>query len=330
MKALVYTGPETMALREQPAPRPGNDEAIVGVEAVGICGSDMHAFLGHDERRPSPLVLGHEAAGTVLTGPSQGRRVTVNPLVTCMSCPACLSGRTNLCTTRQIISMPPRPGAFAEQVAVPERNLVPVPDDFPIEKAALCEPLACAWHAVRLGTAACIVPSPVVRALVIGGGPIGLGVALSLRAFAVNDITVVEPNAVRRPVLMRAGKFKIVKTVDDTAGFDLALDAFGGETTRAMASRVVRPGGVIAHIGLANAAGGLDARRVTLQEITFIGTYCYTTRDFADTFTAMLAGLLGPLDWYQTRPLAEGAQAFADIRAGRNATPKILLKPSSG
>jgi threonine dehydrogenase-like Zn-dependent dehydrogenase len=63
------------------------------------------------------------------------------------------------------------------------------------------------------------------------------------------------------------------------------------------------------------------------QEVTFIGTYCYTTRDFADTFAAMLTGRLGPLDWYETRPLADGARAFADIRAGRNAAPKIVLQP---
>jgi L-gulonate 5-dehydrogenase len=327
MKALVYTGPESIALYEQPPPRPGNDDAVVGVEAVGICGSDMHAFLGHDERRPPPLVLGHEAAGTVLSGPNQGRRVTVNPLVTCMSCPECLSGRTNLCATRQIISMPPRPGAFAEQVAIPERNLISVPDKFPIEKAALCEPLACAWHAVWLGAAACTTPLPVVRALVIGGGPIGLGVALSLAAFGVGNIAIIEPNAVRRPALARAGDFAVMASADDAGSVDLVLDAFGGEVTRATASRAVRPGGTIVHIGLAGGTGGIDVRRMTLQEITFIGTYCYTERDFADTFAAMLAGRLGALDWYETRPLADGARAFADIRAGRNAAPKIVLQP---
>ncbi len=328
MKALVYTGPAAMALRDQPAPHPGNDEVVVAVEAVGICGSDMHAFLGHDERRPPPLVLGHEAAGTVLTGPGEGRRVTVNPLVTCMACPACLSGRTNLCESRQIISMPPRPGAFAEQVALPERNLIDVPDNLPIEKAALCEPLACAWHAVRLGVAGFAVPVPLARALVIGGGPIGLGVALSLAAVGVGEIGIVEPNAVRRPALERAGDFNVVAVSEECGSeFDLVVDAYGGETSRAVASCAVRPGGLIVHIGLAGAAGGLDVRRMTLQEVTFVGSYCYTMTDFADTFAAMIAGRLGTLDWFETRPLADGPRAFADIRAGRNAAPKIVLQP---
>jgi threonine dehydrogenase-like Zn-dependent dehydrogenase len=329
MKALVYTAPETMAFRDDvPPPQAHDDEVIIDVQAVGICGSDMHAFLGHDERRPAPLVLGHEAAGKIATGRRAGHRVTVNPLVTCMQCEACRSGRTNLCASRQIISMPPRPGAFAEQVAIPERNLLEVPDDFPIEKAALCEPLACAWHAVRLGAAASFIPPSSARALVIGGGPIGIGSALVLAAFGVKDISIVEPNPVRRPALAKAGPFHVVDEITDSkAAYDIAIDAFGGEPTRAIASRIIKPGGLIIHIGLSSGTGGLDIRRLTLQEITFIGTYCYTMKDFADTFAAMTAGRLGPLDWFDMRALDEGLSAFRDIRAGRNAAPKLILKP---
>lgn len=327
MKALLYTGPETLEARDAADPRTGNDEVIVGVEAVGICGSDMHAYLGHDPRRPAPLILGHEAAGKILAGPGEGRRVTVNPLVTCMECGFCLSGRTNLCAARQIISMPPRQGAFAEKITIPERNLVAVPDGFSLEKAALCEPLACAWHGVKRGATASAVPLPVASSLVIGGGPIGIGAALSLAAFGCADVTIVEPNALRRPALERAGDFAVVETADDTRLFDLVVDAYGGEPTRALASRLVRAGGVIVHIGLAGATGGLDVRRMTLQEVTFIGTYCYTMTDFHETFAAMVAGRLGALDWFETRPLSAGAAAFADIRAGRNAEPKIVLYP---
>jgi threonine dehydrogenase-like Zn-dependent dehydrogenase len=145
----------------------------------------------------------------------------------------------------------------------------------------------------------------------------------------VGKISMVEPNAVRRPVLERAGGFDVVPTSEECGiDFDLVVDAYGGEASRAAASRGVRPGGVIVHIGLAGAAGGLDVRRMTLQEVTFIGSYCYTVTDFADTFAAMIAGRLGTLDWFETRPLADGPQAFADIRAGRNAAPKIVLQPS--
>ena len=152
MKALVYTGAETLAYRDVPDPVPALASADPR-RSVGICGSDMHAYLGHDERRPAPLILGHEAAGVIVGGPRKGHRVTINPLVTCGTCPACIAGRDNLCPSRQIISMPPREGAFAEWLAMPESNLVAMPDHVSLDQAALAEPLACGWHAVRLGLA---------------------------------------------------------------------------------------------------------------------------------------------------------------------------------
>ena len=153
MKALVYTGEKTMKFTDVDDPRPAAGQALIRVKASGICGSDMHAWAGHDERRPAPLILGHEAAGEIVGFGGAVRRVTVNPLVTCGTCEACVAGRDNLCASRQIISMPPREGAFAELLAMPEGNLVNVPDHVPLESAALCEPLACGWHAVRLAKA---------------------------------------------------------------------------------------------------------------------------------------------------------------------------------
>ena len=100
MKALVYTGPHSLAFRDEPDPVPGNDEVLVRIDAVGICGSDMHAYHGHDERRAPPLILGHEAAGRVMTGPRKGQRVAVNPLVTCTTCDFCIDGRPHLCRER--------------------------------------------------------------------------------------------------------------------------------------------------------------------------------------------------------------------------------------
>ena len=127
MKALVYSDPETLEYRDVPKPSPDEGHVLVRVMASGVCGSDMHAYLGHDERRPAPLILGHEAAGIVASGPETGRRVTFNPLVTCGQCRECLSGRTNLCASRQIVSMAPRQGAFAEYVTIPQDNLITVP-----------------------------------------------------------------------------------------------------------------------------------------------------------------------------------------------------------
>ena len=140
MKALVYDGVETLAYRDMPDPVAGQGQSLIRVQASGMCGSDMHAFLGHDERRPAPLILGHEAAGDIVGGPRDGTRVTINPLVTCGTCRACQAGRDNLCPDRMIISMPPREGAFAELVVMRDENLVTVPDDVPLRKPPLPNP----------------------------------------------------------------------------------------------------------------------------------------------------------------------------------------------
>lgn len=329
MKALVYTGPECLEIRSVPDPEPADGEVVVAVESVGICGSDMHGYLGHDERRPAPLILGHEAAGTVVGPDGEARRVTVNPLVACGTCRFCTSGRDNICQQRQIISMPPREGGFAEAIAIPERNLVDVPDNVTSDQASLCEPVACGWHAARIAIN-CQADWQSARALVLGGGAIGLGAALSLKAQGVEDIVIVESNPARRAFLEeRCGQtVKSPDGITDQGQYDIVVDGVGIAPTRAQGSAAVRPGGIIVHIGLGSAEGGLDVRRLTLQEITFVGTYTYTAQDFRDTAQALFDGRLGPLDWLETRPLTDGAKAFEDIRSGRVAAPKIILKPA--
>lgn len=328
MKALVYTGIKEMTLQDMPTPVAKNGDSLIQVEAVGICGSDMHGYLGHDERRPAPLVLGHEAAGTVIDGPKTGQRVTVNPLVTCGTCPACVEGRTNLCPTRQIISMPPREGAFAEFLTMPPENLIPVPDSFDIDKAALAEPLAVCWHGARLAAEVVFGGLQTAHCLVIGGGAIGFGSALCLKAFGADHIQIAETNAGRRAFIADHSDFD---TVDggsvEPNSYDLVIDAVGYRGTRELACLVVRPGGVICHIGLGDAKDGLDIRRMTLQEITFFGTYAYTAQDFRDTTAAMYDGRLGSLDWHENRPLTDGPVAFREILAGTVATPKVVLRP---
>ncbi|WP_299751645.1 alcohol dehydrogenase catalytic domain-containing protein [uncultured Tateyamaria sp.] len=324
MKALVYEGVETLGVREVPRPEVGQGHSLVRVEASGICGSDMHAYLGHDDRRPAPLILGHEAAGVIKGGARDGERVTINPLVSCGTCTACRTGRDNLCPDRMIISMPPREGAFAQYLAMQDDNLILVPDHVPLQKAALAEPLAVSWHSVRLGLVA-LDPGASRTALVLGGGAIGLAASLALKAQGLNDVTIAEPNDARR--LFLENQCDEVSVPAGTGQYGIVIDAVGYAATRAAASALAEPGGVIVHVGLGEDTGGLDIRRMTLQEVTFIGTYTYTPQDFRDTCAAIFDGSLGLLDWAEHRSLDDGPQAFADLRSGAVAAPKIILNP---
>ena len=324
MKALVYDGPKIVSYREVPDPVPNQDNVLIKIKAVGICGSDMHAYLGHDERRPAPLILGHEAAGIISGGDRNGERITINPLVSCGTCWACCNSRENICPNRQIISMPPREGAFAQYVTMPERNLVAVPSDYCLQKAALVEPLAVGWHTAKLAVRA-IDLSMEKRALVIGGGAIGLATALALKAMGIDDIVISEFNPLRREYLRDHIDAKVVEKTD--VSFPIIIDAVGFGSTRALASQLVSPGGVIAHVGLGDKADGIDIRRSTLQEITFIGTYAYTAQDFRDTAEALFTGRLGSLEWIEKRPLSEGKESFRDLLENTVAAPKIVLEP---
>lgn len=335
MRGLVYVGKRRLEAREVDAPTAAADDALVRVDSVGICGSDMHAFLGHDERRPPPLILGHEAAGT----DENGRRVTINPLVVCGECAYCRSGRGNLCGRREILSMPPRAGAFAQWVVAPRRNLTAVPDSVPLWMAALCEPMACGWHAIRTAQRHSALPLRECSALVLGGGAIGVGAALVARRQGAAEVVIVERNAARRKMIEDTEGFKTVSDLSDLPGFSdadskarpppppLVVDAVGLAATRADACRVVCPGGVIVHIGLAAADGGVDARRLTLQEVVFVGVYTYTAEDFAATARAIFAGELGDFRWVGAAALADGAAVFEAILDGAIAEPKVVLKP---
>jgi alcohol dehydrogenase len=327
MRALVYTANEEMTYREEPEPSPGPGDALVSIDTVGICGSDMHAYLGHDERRVPPLILGHEAVGTVVGGVSPGQRVVLNPLITCGACNECLGGRQNLCAERDLIGMY-RAGAFAERIAIPERNLIPVPEGVDSAQAALTEPGATGLHAVYLAERVMQRPLSESRALVFGAGSVGLLTALLLKDKGVEHVVIVETNPLRRELVQRHCELEVLDpatTTPEAQGFDCVFDAVGGAVTREQAVTTVRSGGVIVHIGLMDSKGSMDVRAVTLREITFIGTYTYTPVDLRATLAKLASGALGDLAWVEQRPLSAGAEAFSDLLAGRCPAPKIVL-----
>jgi len=333
MKALVYTQPGEMQLLDRPMPELAAGEVVLKIEAVGICGSDMHAWHGHDPRRKPGLVLGHEFVGTIAAsaaaGFDAGTRWTGNPLITCGTCEYCVQGRNNLCAHRTMVGMT-RPGAYAEYMSIPAASLVAMPQAMPAAAAALTEPAATAWHAINLSMRALVRPLHECRVLVIGGGAIGMLAALLLRHLGVQRLTVTELNPLRRQTLQQAARCEAIdprETPLDEAAFDYVMDAVGSKITRNQAFAAVKPGGVIMHIGLQDWASEIDMRKLTLAEITLLGTYTYTTADLRATVDALHRGVFGDLSWVEQRPLAAGPQAFVDLDQGRSASAKIVLVP---
>ena len=333
MKALVYTQPFEVQLHDRPEPELVDGEVILRIDAVGICGSDMHAFHGHDPRRKPGLVLGHEFCGTVIKSAApayaEGVRVTGNPLITCGTCDYCVQGRNNLCSHRTMVGMS-RPGAFAEFMSIPASSLIDIPQDMPALHAALTEPAATALHAITMSQKAMARPLPENRTLIIGGGAIGMLAALLLRTYGCRGTVLAEVNPLRR---RSAEQHAEVQTYDpretppEENGFDYVIDAVGSKLTRTAALSAVKPGGVVMHVGLQDWASDIDMRKLTLAEITLMGTYTYTTADLRATVKLLCDGSFGDLSWVQSMRLAEGGQAFADLDSGQLASSKVVLLP---
>jgi alcohol dehydrogenase len=305
-------------------------EVVLKIDAVGICGSDLHAYHGHDPRRVPPLILGHEYARTIVAGPGKGRRTTGSPLIACGTCEFCVQGRNNLCANRSMVGMT-RAGAFAEYMSIPSSALVDIPQDMDPVKAAVVEPAATALHALDLVMRAAARPLPECAVLVIGGGAIGTLVALLARSYGVRQLRLAESNPRRRGSVDKAVGCATYDPRGEGAlrdgSVDVVVDAVGASATRTAALAAVKPGGVVMHIGLQDWASEIDMRKLTLAEITLIGTYTYTTADLRATVAALHDGAFGGLAWVEERPLADGAAAFRDLAAGRSAAAKIVLRP---
>ena len=330
MKALVYTQPSEMTYRDEPEPTLAPGEVLICVDAVGICGSDMHAYHGRDPRRIPPLILGHELAGEILAGPGVGRRVTVNPLITCGHCEFCVQGRNNLCANRTMIGMT-RAGGFAQYVTTAAASVIDLPQGMAARAAALTEPAATALHALEMATRALARPLPECSVLVIGAGAVGLLGSLLAKSYGCRHIRVAETNPMRRASAERAGGFATYDPAQTSGcaedSIDLVVDAVGAATTRQSALAAVKPGGVVMHIGLADWVSEIDMRKLTLAEISLIGSYTYSTANLRAAARALHEGAFGDLAWVEERPLAEGPQAFRDLDEGRAAAAKIILRP---
>lgn len=214
MRAAVLNGPKDLVIAERPAPEPGPGEVVVRVESVGVCGSDTHYYdhgrIGHFVVE-TPLILGHEASGTVtelgpgVTRLTTGQRVSIEPGVPDFTCDQCLAGRYNLCPGMRFFATPPIDGVFAEYVAVHEAFAHPVPDSISDDAAALLEPLSVGVWACRKGRV-----SGGSRVLITGAGAIGLVSVQVAVAFGATDVVVSDVNPSRLALARELGATEVI------------------------------------------------------------------------------------------------------------------------
>jgi len=343
MQALVWLGPRDMVQRAEPVPQLAAGEVLISVGAVGICGSELSGFLGHNSLRVPPLIMGHECAGQVLqvteglfaTGEvaTIGARVTFNPLIVCGTCDRCLAGRSNLCRRRQLVGAH-RPGGFAQYVAVPARQCYPLPEHLSLVAGSLAEPLACSIRAVVHSGV-----KPQERLLILGAGPIGLCALAAAQVQGVEEIIVSDVAPHRLEIAKRWGAREVINAREQDVvafiqerypgGVNSVIDAVGATPVRAQAIRAVVPGGRVVLIGLHDEESVLPANYMIRQEITVIGSFAYTDADFANSLDLLVRGVVQPSeDWLEERPLSAGPSAFAELVEGKARAAKIVLTPA--
>ncbi|WP_242848362.1 2-dehydro-3-deoxy-L-rhamnonate dehydrogenase [Sulfobacillus thermosulfidooxidans] len=329
MKTLTWTANETMSILSVPESMPEPGWIALRVAGVGICGSELSGYLGHNELRKPPLIMGHEFSGVVedvgdgVTNVKIGDLVTANPLVTCGKCLHCLQGERQRCDSRRIIGID-FPGAYAERVVVPAHQCYLVKE--PID-GALVEPLACAVRAV--GLARLKVGD---TAVVIGAGIIGLMTVRLLELSGAGRIVVVEPNDKRLKIAQLWGATEIVPNLDAlvtdnrTKGVDCVIDAVGLSVTRRDSLNVLRRGGRAVWIGLHEALTHLDGNQIVRDELEVRGSFCYTDDEFIRAVRLINSQRFLPLNrqWLDVRSVEEGPTAFKELVSG-SPFAKIIL-----
>ncbi|MCR3722045.1 MULTISPECIES: zinc-dependent alcohol dehydrogenase [Prauserella salsuginis group] len=314
MRAIVLTAPGAVeVVHDWPEPQPAVGEVLVGIRAVGLCGSDLGVYEGHRPVPELPWLMGHEGGGEIVavgagvTDRHVGQRVVVEPNYPCLACAACLAGRTSACPDRGIVGMNV-PGLLAERVAVPARFARPVPESVSDETLACLEPLAVARAAVRRSGV-----EAGDECLVIGAGSQGLLLCQALLAQGVRAF-VTEPHPGRLALAERLGAKRA--DPDDVRGFPVVVDTAGNARTWGIALQAVAATGSIVMVGMGDAVS-VSTTELARRQLVIRGSLIYDhPGDFADTVAAVADGVIVPGEVLQRAAGPEqAAEAFAQARS---------------
>jgi L-iditol 2-dehydrogenase len=343
MKALLLSEYKHLEIVDMPVPSAGHDEVLVRVEACGICGSDVHGMDGSTGRRIPPIVMGHEAAGTVAEVGSGvddiavGDRVTFDSTISCGKCEYCLRGDINLCDNREVVGVScgeyRRHGAFAEYVSVPRRIVYPLPAELPFAEAAMLEAISVAMHAVRVSGAA-----GGESALVVGAGMIGLLTLQAARAAGCSPVYVSDIDHTRLALAVALGADHVfpfsgkqlasrIAELTGGRGADLVFEAVGTNQSVSTAIDSVRKGGTVTLIGNVTPEVTLPLQKIVSRQIRLQGS-CASSGEYPQAIELVASGKI------KVKPLItdiasldEGPQWFKRLHAREPNLMKIILTP---
>jgi len=337
MRALVYTGPGRVEMQDVARPTAGTGDVLLAIEVAAVCGSDIHGFLGHSERRKPGLVLGHEAVGTIeevhpsVAGWKAGQRVVVNPLITCGACAACLAGRQNLCAQWKVLGLDRTQGTYADFVALPASCLYAFPEGLTEQEAVLTEPLANVVHYFRISMTE--VPDSMA---VLGAGPIGILTLVLAKRRGIGRVVVVDTNEERLDVARRLGADAVVVSGREDpveavrrgtdGGAEVVVETAGITATRRQAVGCCRRGGRLVFVGLGDNESSLPWIEMIRDEKTVFTTFAYTPRDFAAALRIVASRQIDLRPWTETRPLADGQAGFEKIAYAPGSTLKMVFE----
>ncbi|MBC7333380.1 MAG: NAD(P)-dependent alcohol dehydrogenase [Actinobacteria bacterium] len=327
MKAVVLEKAKELVIKEIPIPEISEDEVLVKIREVGICGSDIHYYnqgrIG-DFVIEKPIILGHESSGEIaavgrnVKGLSVGDRVAIEPGVPCYKCSYCKAGKYNLCNKIVFMATPPHDGALCEYVKYDPHFVYKVPDSISFTEAALVEPLSVGYAAViRCG----IRPGDSVA--ILGCGPVGLAALEISKVMGASKVFASDLNAYRLNIAKRHGAFvtidadknnlvNVVHQYTEGEGCDCVIEASGAEKSISESLKVAKKGGTVVWIGLGTDVASIQYMDVIYKSLRVEGLFRYSNT-YEPIIRLLDSGLISVSDWVSHRFRLEDIQKAINI-----------------
>jgi threonine dehydrogenase-like Zn-dependent dehydrogenase len=338
MKALVYHGPETLKWEEIPDVSPREGEVLIKIKAVGICGSDVHGYLGITGRRTPPMVMGHEFSGIVaavgagVTNVKAGDRVAPYPVVFCGECEFCKQGNVHICLNKTAFGVLECNGAMAEYISVPAKLAFKLADDVSYGVGSMMEPMAVSYRGVN--NAGDLSGKNV---LIVGAGTIGLLALAIVKMRNPAKIFVSDLSDHRLAVAAQMGAdFTInpgssdlqatIKAGTGGSGVDVAFEAVGATPTVQQAMSALKIGGTAVWIGNSAKMIQVNMQEIVTRELKVVGTFLYTFKEFGEVVALLNSGKINvePMISLET-PMENGPALFARLAKDPGPMIKVIL-----